>query len=322
MSFEMPEVADFTQPYQPLNLVSHLERIAADPEQRKLYLNRQIKLPHTALTLLTPEHSLHIINDMANYEIQSGLFDIDNLYTVLLNGGSQFSVRYASRIAENAVELCGGTDEELSNFQIYPNLAYINASRYGRSQNGGEKLKFKQRFPRALRTAGVNVMLCDDVVDEAITVQLLAHYLDGNRRRGLFNLRREGPANSVGVRAFTSKGIGDLSQFDPRNVVIGSTGPNVWFAEMGMDGEFVIKDAAGNVKKVLKEVKRHNEGLSVPSTQDVKYKDEMEELMALAADLDLTTLNMNDITFIDTSKPRQTVAKFYYGRFIDLVKAA
>ena len=179
MSFSIPEQLDFAQPYQPLILTTHLERIAEDPEQRSLYLERQMKLPHTALTLLTPEHSFQVINQMATYEINSGLFDVDNLYTVLLNGGSQFSVRYASRIAENAIELCGGSDEELRKFQIYPNLAYINASRYGDSQNGNERLKFKQRFPRTLRTAGVNVMLCDDVVDEAITVKLIAQYLNG-----------------------------------------------------------------------------------------------------------------------------------------------
>lgn len=306
---------NFDAPFEPLDILAHLDVIAHNPEQRFSYHQRQGALENTAVVLLTPEHSQEIIDRMALYELQSGLYEPEALYLGLLRGGNQFTMRFASALAETAVDL--STRRNLPDFAphgVHPHVNFMNAGRYGSSQHGGAKLKISQHLPDDERTAGRTVNACDDVVDEGITLTLLdPYFIEGLRRVGLLKIRREEPSTNFGVRAFSSKGIADLSGLDPRQVVIGCKGPNVWYSEMGMDGERII--TVRGIKKVQKEIKRHHAGLSVPTVQDVKYEESTEELMQYASERDLSRATINDITFIDTSKKSR---RRFVGRFIDL----
>lgn len=94
--------------------------------------------------------------------------------------------------------------------------------------------------------------------------------------------------------------------YDPKNVIIGFKGPNVWLSEKGMDGEKVKADG-----RTRKEIYRWNRGISIPMVQDIKYRDNVEEVIAKLEKVDLAVVPMNKIVFIDTSRPRKAVQRIF-----------
>ena len=104
--------------------------------------------------------------------------------------------------------------------------------------------------------------------------------------------------------------------FDEGNTVIGSTMPKVWISESGLDGQRM--KASGVVQR---EVLRWYRGISIPRTQDVKYRDEMGVVMEFLTEQGIAVVTMDEIDFIDTGdphrKPRFKLLGGFVGRYLE-----
>lgn len=324
MIIQSPHVpAYFERLRKPIDLMQFVENEANNSATFTRSYRERAELLGVAACLASPQFVQDRVYSMGELEVEDKLFDDDTLYISLMKGSQPFSSSFYKAMSEKGLEIVRRSsfrDEDnrliIPERSFHPLTSEINASRYGDSQNGGT-LRIKQKLPDDERTLGRRLILCDDVVDEGLTLQLLAEYFNGNRRLGFLQLRKEGAAKSIGVRALISKNIADLSMFDPDDVVIGFIGPNVWLAESGMDGEKIRKNG-----KRQKEIYRWNSGISIPLIQDVKYKDNVEITMDKLNEIGLAVAKMDDIKFINTSKTPKSYARQFFGRFIDLAKAA
>ncbi len=272
-----------------IDLIPHIEDRARSSTFP--YTQRARKLGGTAISLLSAEERAKITADMARHELQR--YDNDTLYIYLLNGGLPFAVDLAKSMCEQSLSLDTPLRDNLRDSGVHPYFRAVGVSRYD-GQRGNKGLKFTQWLADEDRTEDREVVIVDDLVDEGDTVRLFIDYMNNGRE---IQGEVHGPPSAVRVIALAHKGIVDLESLGAQSVTVGVKSPNVWVQESGMNGRKMVKRPDGSVQ-VIEEYMRHYGGLSVPTTQDEKYKDNMLKLLEWADGLGIAVAGPEEIQYI------------------------
>jgi len=176
-----------------------------------------------AAVIFTADQVTSRIKELAllEHSLRNGKMN-DTVYAVILKGGVQFATPLFRNIASLSPN-------------VNPVVDYIQASRYGNSQQG-DRLQIIRKLDPKTEINGKRTILIDDTVDEGITMELTAVASRSEVDCRLLGEGITGPAGSVGLIALTDKRIANLDGFNSGSAIRGLWIPNAWGGGNGLDG--------------------------------------------------------------------------------------
>ncbi len=212
----------------------------------------ELKDKGVAAVLFSAEAVADRIESLAALEHYFRNGDVDHtVYASILKGGVQFTVPFMGHMARFEP----GMD---------PKVDYLQATRYGLSQEGGA-LEIVRKLDPKTDIQGKTLIFTDDVTDEGITLEELARIsTDPNECTSLGD-GVTGPASRTGAIVLGDKQLADYSGFDSDLLMQGFWLPNAWAGGMGLDGP--------------NEAMRWLPEIVLTSTQHEKYREELPEIL-------------------------------------------
>lgn len=174
------------------------------PVQTNIKIRKANELAHqgVAAVLFTEQEVNHRIQELALIEhcLRNGNID-DTVYAAILKGGVQFTVPFIRQMA-------------LLSTRMNPRVDYIQTTRYGESQEGGEVQLVRKLDPKT-DISGKLLMLTDDVTDEGLTLEGIRKIALDADLCGQLGIGVTGPAFDVGAVVLGDKQIAGYEGFDP-----------------------------------------------------------------------------------------------------------
>lgn len=220
--------------------------------------------------LFTASQTRTRIQELAALEhaTQNGAVD-QTVYAVVMKGGVPFAASLFEEIA------CLSPT-------MNPVVDYIQATRYGSSQNGDEKLAIVRQLDPRTDIKDKRLVKIDDTIDEGVTMRLLGQASIDPVKCHDLGVGVSGPATDLGIITLTDKRIADMSRYPDDSILRGFWIPNVWAGGRGLDGKY--------------EAMRWIPELVVTRVQHEKYREFMPEVLETLGER--AVLGMDDITWV------------------------
>lgn len=233
---------------------------------------RRAKELGVVAVLFTAEQVTSRIKELATLEhnLRNGGVD-NNVYAAIMKGGVPFATPFFRNIA--------GMSPNMN-----PVVDYIQASRYGDSQNGRDQLDVIRKFDPKTDINGLRLTYVEDTIDEGATMELLGAAAQDSEACFELGDGVTGASSEIGIITLTDKKISNLSGYEPNAVLRGMWIPNVWVGGNGLDGE----------NEAMRWAPEH----VITSVQDVKYRDIMPEVLDTLGER--AVMGMDDITWINS----------------------
>ncbi len=244
--------------------------LGAEPHARTSRKVARARELGVVAVLFTAEEVNHRINDLVELERRLNGDQVDRtIYAGIMKGGVPFVSKFFTRFASLQPHM-------------NPVVDYIQASRYGDSQTGGDVLQIKRKLDPGTDINGMRFVSVEDTIDEGITLELLGQ--KARNPEGCTDLGDgvTGPAADTGIITLTDKRIADMPSYETGSILRGMWVPNVWIGGNGLDG--------------ANEALRWIPELVVTSVQDEKYRDTMPEILDMLGER--AVMGMDDITWI------------------------
>ncbi len=220
--------------------------------------------------LFTAEQVQTRIGELAALEhaTRNGTVD-QTVYAVIMKGGVPFAAKLFEQIA------CLSPT-------MNPVVDYIQATRYGSSQAGDDKLSIVRQLDPKTNFDGKRFVKIDDTIDEGVTMNLLGSAaIDPFRCHELGN-GVTGPAAELGIITLTDKRIASMQGYGADDILRGFWLPNVWAGGNGLDGP--------------NEAMRWIPELVITKVQHEKYRDVMPQILDTLGER--AVLDLNDISWV------------------------
>lgn len=227
--------------YEPVVLTNHKIRRA-----------QELKDKGVAAVLFSAATVSGRIQDLANLEHHFRNGKVDNtVYAGVLKGGVQFTVPFMGHMAQFEP----GMD---------PKVDYLQATRYGKSQQGGAVEVVRKLDPKT-DIHGKTLIFTDDVTDKGITLEELARMSRHPEDCMQLGDGVTGPASNTGAIVLGDKQLADYNGFDKDLLLQGFWLPNAWAGGMGLDGP--------------NEAMRWLPEIVLTTTQHEKYRENLPEIL-------------------------------------------
>ena len=267
--------SNFLSPEQLLNRrtpIDWRDAVKESPVQTNTKIRKANELAHqgVAAVLFTAQEVNHRVQELAIIEhvLRNGSMD-ETVYAAILKGGVQFTVPFIREIA-------------LLSPRMNPKVDYIQATRYGKSQQGGEVQLVRKLDPKT-DISGKLLMLTDDVTDEGLTLEGIRKIALNPDLCNQLGIGVTGPAIDVGAVVLGDKQIAEYAGFNPDLLLQGFWLPNAWAGGMGLDGP--------------DEAMRWLPELVLTTTQDEKYRDSLPEILDILGERAI--IGFKDFKWVD-----------------------